>query len=128
VTVGNTEASARVLGQARCEDLAVWQLTPKPAGLKAAKLGKASSVTSSDNIVAIGFPGSFEASATERRLQGTAGTVSSGSAPGTISDDLPKYPALIQHSAPISAGSSGGPLFNDKGRGREYEHDWLDRG
>jgi S1-C subfamily serine protease len=114
-TVGSSEANARVLGQAPCEDLAVLELSPKPGGLEAAKLGAASSVTSGDEVVAMGFPGSFEASATERRLQGTDGTVSSGAAPGTISDDLPKYPALIQHAAPISPGNSGGPLFNNKG-------------
>lgn len=114
-TIGSTEANARVLGQAPCEDLAMLQLTPKPGGIKAAKLGKASSVTSGDKVVAMGFPGSFESDVSERRLQGTDGTVSSGAAPGTIGDDLPKYPALIQHAAPISPGNSGGPLFNEKG-------------
>jgi S1-C subfamily serine protease len=114
-TVGSTESNARVLGQAPCEDLAVLQLTPKPSGLEAAKLGKASSVTSGDTVVAMGYPGSFESDTTQRRLQGTDGTVSSGAAPGTIGDDLPKYPALIQHAAPISPGNSGGPLFNNKG-------------
>jgi S1-C subfamily serine protease len=114
-TVGSTESNARVLGQAPCEDLAVLQLSPKPAGLKAAKLGKASSVSSGDKVVAMGYPGSFESDVSERRLQGTDGTVSSGAAPGTIADDLPKYPALIQHTSPISPGNSGGPLFNEKG-------------
>ncbi len=114
-TVGSTEANAKVVGQAPCEDLAVLQLTPKPGGLKAAKLGKASSVTSGDKVVAMGYPGSFESDVSQRRLQGTDGTVSSAAAPGTISDDLPKYPALIQHAAPISPGNSGGPLFNEKG-------------
>jgi S1-C subfamily serine protease len=115
VTIGQTEANARVLGQAPCEDLAVLELTPKPAGLKAAQLGAANSVASGDEVVAMGFPGSFEAEATQRRLQGTEGTVSSGVAPGTIDPSLPKYPALIQHAAPISPGNSGGPLFNNKG-------------
>jgi S1-C subfamily serine protease len=115
VTIGNSESNARVLGQAPCEDLAVLELSPKPSGLKAAKLGSASSVASGDEVVAMGYPGSFEEEASQRRLQGTDGTVSSGAAPGTISDDLPKYPALIQHTAPISPGNSGGPLFNNKG-------------
>jgi S1-C subfamily serine protease len=114
-TVGSTESNARVLGQAPCEDLAVLQLSPKPSGLKPAKLGSGKSVTSGDEVVAMGFPGSFEGETSERRLQGTDGTVSSGAAPGTIGDDLPKYPSLIQHAAPISPGNSGGPLFNNKG-------------
>jgi S1-C subfamily serine protease len=111
-TVGSTEANATVLGQAPCEDLAVLQLKPKPAGLKQAKLGDPNKLSSGDKVVAMGFPGSFQQT---RTLTGTDGTVSSGIAPGTISDDLPKYPALLQHSAPISPGNSGGPLFNDKG-------------
>jgi S1-C subfamily serine protease len=114
-TVGGTESNARVLGQAPCEDLAVLEMSPKPSGLKAATLGSASSVSSGDDVTAMGYPGSFESSTTDRRLQGTKGTVSSAAAPGTISDDLPKYPALIQHTAPISPGNSGGALFNNKG-------------
>ncbi|MFL5868717.1 MAG: trypsin-like peptidase domain-containing protein [Thermoleophilaceae bacterium] len=111
-TVGTTEANASVLGQAPCEDLAVLQLKPVPPGLQSAKLGTSTKVTSGDKVVAMGYPGSFQST---RTLTGTDGTVSSGVAAGTISNDLPKYPALIQHSAPISPGNSGGPLFNDKG-------------
>ena len=111
-TVGTTEANATVLGQAPCEDLAVLQLKPVPPGIKQAKLGTSNSLSSGDKVVAMGFPGSFQST---RTLTGTDGTVSSGVAPGTISADLPKYPALIQHSAPISPGNSGGPLFNEKG-------------
>ena len=114
-TVGSTESNATVLGQAPCEDLAVIQLRPKPPGLQQATLGAASSVSSGDKVTALGFPGAFESSVADRRLQATDGTVSSGAAPGTIAPDLPKYPALIQHQAPISPGNSGGPLFNDKG-------------
>jgi S1-C subfamily serine protease len=111
-TVGGNQANATVLGQAPCEDLAVLQLNPKPTGLKQAKLGNPNKLSSGDKVVAMGYPGSFQQT---RTLTGTEGTVSSGVAAGTISDDLPKYPALLQHSAPISPGNSGGPLFNDKG-------------
>ena len=114
-TIGSAESNATVLGQAPCEDLAVLQMRPKPGGLKQATLGSGGSVSSGDKVIALGFPGAFEAQATDRRLQATDGTLSSGAAPGTIGEELPKYPALIQHQAPISPGNSGGPLFNDKG-------------
>jgi S1-C subfamily serine protease len=115
VTVGSTEANAAVLGQAPCEDLAVLELRPKPSGLKAAKFGKARESGGGSKVTALGYPGAFEEEATERRLQSTDGTVSSGVAPGSLGPDLPKFPALIQHTAPMSPGNSGGPLFNDQG-------------
>ena len=68
VTIGNNESNARVLGQAPCEDLAVLELSPKPAGLKAAKLGSASSVASGDEVVAMGYP------APSRRRPASAGS------------------------------------------------------
>jgi S1-C subfamily serine protease len=116
VTVNGEESNAAVLGQAPCEDLAVLELRPPPAGLKTAELGSARGVRAGDRVTAMGYPGSFEEEPGERRLQATDGSVSAGVAPGTLGEDLPQYPALIQHQAPISPGSSGGPLFNDRGQ------------
>jgi S1-C subfamily serine protease len=113
--VGNNEVNAVVRGRAPCEDLAVLELRPKPGGLKQAELGRASTVRAGDKVTALGFPGAFEEETTERRLQATDGTVSSGATSASIGDTLPKFPALIQHQAPISPGNSGGPLFNDRG-------------
>jgi S1-C subfamily serine protease len=113
--VGNTEANAVVLGQAPCEDLAVLELRPKPAGLKQAQLGRARTARAGDRVTVLGYPGAFEESSTDRRLQATDGTVSSGISSATLHPALPKYPAVIQHQAPLSPGNSGGPLFNDKG-------------
>jgi S1-C subfamily serine protease len=64
-------------------------------------------------VTALGYPGSLDVA--ERPLQATAGTVSSAIGPATIGADLPRYPALIRHQAPISSGNSGGPLFDDRG-------------
>ncbi len=115
VTVGGSEVNAVVRGRAPCEDLAVLELRPKPSGLKQAELGRARGVRAGDKVTALGFPGAFEEETTERRLQATDGTVSSGVTSASIGDTLPKFPALIQHQAPISPGNSGGPLFNDRG-------------
>lgn len=116
VSVGQNEVNAVVRGRAPCEDLAVLELRPKPTGLKQAELGRASRVRAGDKVTALGFPGAFESDSNERRLQASDGTVSSGVTSASIGDTLPKYPALIQHQAPISPGNSGGPLFNDRGQ------------
>jgi S1-C subfamily serine protease len=114
-SVGGDQIAARVRGQAPCEDLAVLQLRPVPGSLKSAMLGRARGIHAGDRVTALGYPGALESDLTQRKLQATEGTVSSGITSATISPGLPKYPALIQHQAPISPGNSGGPLFNDKG-------------
>jgi S1-C subfamily serine protease len=115
VAVGGDQISARVRGQAPCEDLAVLELRPVPGSLEQATLGRARGVRPGDRVTALGFPGALESDPGERRLQATEGTISSGIGAATISPELPRYPALIQHQAPISPGNSGGPLFNDRG-------------
>jgi S1-C subfamily serine protease len=107
--------NARVLGTAPCEDLAVLELATKPRGLKAATLGRSAAVSAGDHVTALGFPGAFEADITQRRLQSNEGTISSKPGPATLGNSLPSLPAVIQHQAPINAGNSGGPLFNDHG-------------
>ena len=83
---------------------------------KQAELGRARAVRAGDKVTALGFPGAFEEELTERRLQATDGTVSSGVTSASIDETLPKFPALIQHQAPISPGNSGGGLFDLEGR------------
>jgi S1-C subfamily serine protease len=112
---GGSEVNARRLGTAPCEDLAVIQLSPRPQGLKAATLGSSSGAAAGDEVTTLGFPGAFEEDITKRRLQSTPGAVSSKPASATLGADLPTLPSVIQHTAPISPGNSGGPLFNDEG-------------
>lgn len=109
------DVNARVLGTAPCEDLAVIELATRPPGLKSATLGRSGPVKAGDDVTALGFPGAFEADITERRLQSNEGVITSRPGPARLGDSLPLLPAVIQHQAPINAGNSGGPLFNDRG-------------
>lgn len=81
-------------------DLAVLHI---PASrLPALELGDSAAVHPGDRVIAIGHP------------LGLGNTVSDGlvSAVRVVDDDL----TLLQISAPIAPGSSGGPLFNERGQ------------
>ena len=110
------EVNAKVRGHAPCEDLAVVELSPLPKGLKAAQLGSSANLNAGAKVTALGFPGAFEEDITERKLQSNEGTITSEPGPATLGDGLPTLPAVIQHQAPINAGNSGGPLFNNRGK------------
>lgn len=112
---GEFEAAASLVATAPCDDVSLIHLTSLPPGAQAIKLGTAANVVSGKRVEALGYPSSFQ-DYTREKLNSTAGTVS---VDGTISaspeDDLPKYPSVIQHQAPIGHGSSGGPLVDRTG-------------
>lgn len=81
-------------------DLAILRV-PQARGIPALKLADSDAVKPGEAVVAIGHP------------LGLGNTVSNGivSAVRDLGDGV----RLIQVSAPISEGSSGGPIFNDRG-------------
>ena len=115
--VGDTlpTVPARVVGESPCDDLAVVSLVQKPEGLGELPLGDSDTVENGDEVVALGYPASFQR-ARQQQVSSTDGTVSNPDVVGNqIGIDLPKYPALIEHGAAINHGNSGGPLLNDQG-------------
>lgn len=88
-----------VLGCDSARDVAVIKV--KGRGLPAVKLGNSDDVEVGERLVAIGNP------------KGLENTVSDGLLSGVR--ELDGY-SLLQMSAPISPGSSGGPVFNSSGR------------
>ena len=88
-----------VLAADRAHDLAILRVPAK--NLQALKSGDSSTVKAGDRVVAIGNPLGLET------------TVSDGLVSAVRKID-PKL-TLLQISAPISPGSSGGPLFNERG-------------
>ncbi len=109
-----TAGPARVVAQAPCEDLAIIELSEKPAGLRALPLGDSSKVKVGQHVSAFGYPLSFE-NPDEQTVVATDGSVSSADVEAEPSPSLPKYQSTIQHQAPINPGNSGGPLVNDDG-------------
>lgn len=97
---GDVFTDVRIIYAEARRDFAV--LSIKATGLPTLKVGDSDSVEVGDQVVAIGNPQGLE-------LTFTAGIVES------VRLDPDRGYRFIQHQAPISHGSSGGPLLNMKG-------------
>lgn len=97
---GDVYTDARVIYTETRRDFAV--LSIKASGLPTLKVGDSDTVEVGDQVVAIGNPQGLE-------LTFTSGIVES------VRVDPDRGYRFIQHQAPISHGSSGGPLLNMKG-------------
>jgi hypothetical protein len=96
---GREFSAVEVMGADPAHDVAVLRIGAH--GINALPLGESAAARPGEHIVAIGHP------------LGLGDTVSDGlvSAVRQVSRDL----SLLQISAPISPGSSGGPVFDDQG-------------
>ena len=108
------QVSAKILGSAPCEDLAVVQLNEVPDSLLEVTVGDSDALVSQDTVTAMGYPAAIGDSQTQDTVT-SSGAVQSPNLSAEPSSSLPRYPSLIQHDATINPGNSGGPLFNDKG-------------
>ena len=111
VIAGMTDGVVRVIGQERrfavagvvamdrAHDLAVLKL--EDAGPAALPLGRSDALSVADKVYAIGNP------------RGLEGTFSEGLVSSIRRQD---GETMLQITAPISQGSSGGPVFDDRGR------------
>ncbi len=95
-------------------DLALLRFAPgKPA--PTVHLGDSSKIVAGDQVVAIGNPlGVFENTVSEG-LVSSVRTLCTAADVKTENQRCPGELTLLQISAPISQGSSGGPLFNQSG-------------
>jgi len=85
----------------RARDLAILRVS-KLRDVPAVDMGDSKSVKPGEPVVVMGSP------------LGLEGSISDGIVSGLR--DLEKYGEVIQVSAPVSPGNSGGPLFNSEGR------------
>lgn len=96
---------ARVIGRSQCDDLAVLKVE-NTADLVEAKLGDSGTVKAGAEVVALGYPLSFDL--------GTDLSVNAGSV-SQLKAQLGKFEELIKIDAAINPGNSGGPLVNRRG-------------
>ena len=90
---------ARILCYSKEQDIAILELV-KDTGLQPLTLGNSSIIKKGETVVAIGSP------------LGIKNTVSNGILSGRLMEDNMD---VLQFTAPISSGSSGGALFDDNG-------------
>jgi S1-C subfamily serine protease len=113
VVNGRTTVHARMVARAQCNDVAILELHPKPAGMTAVHVGDSSALAVDSKVTALGYL--KPASATKPSPIGTTGDVSAVDVGAKLSPDLPDFPKVVLHQAPLQAPMSGGPLVNDRG-------------
>ena len=91
---------AKILCYSKEQDIAILQLA-KDTGLRPLTLGDSGAIKKGETVVAIGSP------------LGIKNTVSTGVLSGRLMEDNMD---ILQFTAPISSGSSGGALFDDHGK------------
>lgn len=108
-----SEINAEIIGRDELSDLAVVKIEGE--GYAAAEFGKSEEIIVGELAVAIGTPAGLELAGTV-----TEGIISAINRNVKIYDDitgaLQKTMTLIQTSASINKGNSGGPLINDRGQ------------
>jgi S1-C subfamily serine protease len=112
VAVDGAERTARILGAAPCDDLAVLQVS-ETHGMRALQLAESGSIAQGDPVVAVGYA----AGAADDRLTSTTGVVSVPSQPlAAPSPEAPHFRDMLQTDAAINPGNSGGPLLDAERR------------
>lgn len=108
----NTEYAAEVVGYDEMSDLALIKINA--SGLRAAQFGDSDTLIVGEVAVAIGTPAGLDYAGTV-----TSGIVSAINRGVKIYDDtgvMVKKMTLIQTSASVNPGNSGGPLVNEYGQ------------
>jgi S1-C subfamily serine protease len=114
VVNGQTTVHAKLVARAQCNDIAIIVLHPKPTGMTAVQVGDSSALAVGSKVTALGYL--KPASATKPSPIATGGEVSAVDVSANLSPDLPDFPKVVLHQAPLQPQMSGGPLVNDRGK------------
>ena len=116
-TSGGVELAAEVLAEAPCDDLAVIKLESVPGELRAFVVDGSKGLDEGEQVTALGYPvrdgGTRAADATP-----TSGAVLAPLAAeraARIATSGPPLGSMIEHSAGLIPGNSGGPLLDGDG-------------
>lgn len=107
VDENSKEYEAQVIGSDEQTDIAVLKIDPSGSDLQPVEFGKSGDLRIGDQAIAIGNPLGFELYGTM-----TTGIISGLNRTVTVGDNTMN---LLQTSASINSGNSGGPLINSAG-------------
>jgi S1-C subfamily serine protease len=116
-TSGGVELGATVLAEAPCDDLALIELESVPAELRAFVVDGSKGVVEGDQVTALGYP------VRDDGTRGPDATPTSGAVlpalaaerAARIATSGPPLGSMIEHSAGLVPGNSGGPLLDSEG-------------
>ncbi|MGV9776458.1 S1C family serine protease [Streptosporangium sp. NPDC003464] len=109
LTTGGTPRTARLVGSDEASDLAVLKVID-PAGLVPTDFGDSSELSIGEFVLAMGNPLGLSGSVTDGIVSGLDRSVSFPAEPGAAAGST--ISGLIQTSAPIQEGNSGGALID----------------
>ncbi|MDO0912107.1 trypsin-like peptidase domain-containing protein [Streptomyces sp. DT2A-34] len=105
----------RLVGSDPCEDIAVLKLATRQPDLKELEFGDSTKLEAGDTLVTLGYPSSIAESETQDVVH-ASGEVQSPDVAATPFPSSPRFPSLVQHSATVNPGNSGGPLLDSEGK------------
>jgi S1-C subfamily serine protease len=114
VVNGKATVQARLVARAQCNDIAILELHPRPAGMTAVQVADSSALAVGSQVTALGYL--KPSSALKPKPIATNGAVSAVDVANSLSPDLPEFRKVVLHQAPLQAQMSGGPLVNDRGQ------------
>jgi S1-C subfamily serine protease len=116
VQVNGQKVPARILGSSECDDVAVLELVRRPEGLRGLAFGETNAVQPGDLAIAMGYPVNLKNSS-RPTVTSTQGTISNAKLTDvTPARSIPRLQTVLQSSATVNPGNSGGPLLNARGQ------------
>ncbi len=116
-TAGGQEVGATLLAEAPCDDLALLRLDSVPKGLRAFRIDPSIQVGEGDPVTALGYP-VVDGDTRAEDATPTAGQVLpalEAERAARIATSGPPLGSMIEHSAGLIPGNSGGPLLDANG-------------
>lgn len=114
-----TPVGATIVAAMPCDDLALIKIDDSTVKQKTRAVTFSSTpYEQGDPVVALGYPGSAESGSEfgKDTLSATSGIVSKVEARYDVPlSGVPLLTSVVQHSAAVNPGNSGGPLFDDRG-------------
>lgn len=108
--------SAKILGVAPCDDLAVLKVSDTE-GMRTMPLGSQSEVEQGDRLLALGYPGNGTIEDEIQVTDGVVSVVKTKYDEAAFSDpDFAVYRNVVQTDAAINPGNSGGPAISEDGK------------